>query len=161
VFAPGAEFGSAKRWPAAYFGQLAQMLHQIAPQMQIVLLGSDKDRPVAEEIVKWAPAVTSLAGTTSLAQAMALIARADAVVSNDSGLLHIASAFNRPVVALYGPTDPNYAPPFSDMAKSIFLSLSCAPCRQRECPLQHHKCMRDMVPEQVWEALRPMLSIAR
>jgi heptosyltransferase-2 len=160
VFAPGAEFGSAKRWPAAYFGQLAQTLHQTSAQMQIVLLGSDKDRPVAEEIVQWAPAVISLAGATSLAQAMALIARADAVVSNDSGLLHIASAFNRPVVAMYGPTDPNHAPPFSDMAKSIYLNLSCAPCRQRECPLQHHKCMRDMLPEQVWEALRPMLSIA-
>jgi heptosyltransferase-2 len=157
VFAPGAEFGSAKRWPAAYFGQLAQTLHQAASQTQIVLLGSDKDRPVTEEIVKWAPAVLSLAGVTSLAQAMALIARADAVVSNDSGLLHIASAFNRPVVAMYGPTDPNHAPPFSDIAQSIYLNLSCAPCRQRECPLQHHKCMRDMQPELVWQALQPML----
>jgi heptosyltransferase-2 len=157
VFAPGAEFGSAKRWPAAYFGQLAELVRQASPQAQIVLLGSAKDQPVAAEVVQWAPQVISLAGSTSLAQAMALIARADAVVSNDSGLLHVASAFNRPVVAMYGSTNPDYAPPFSDVAKSIYLNLSCSPCRQRECPLGHHKCMRDMLPEQVWQALRPML----
>lgn len=157
VFAPGAEFGSAKRWPAAYFGQLAVSVRELMEEAQIVLLGSVKDQPVTAEIVKWAPAAISLAGSTSLAEAIALIARADAVVSNDSGLLHIASALNRPVVALYGPTDPGHAPPFSDIATSIYLNLSCAPCRQRECPLKHHKCMRDMLPEQVWQALRPML----
>ena len=157
VFAPGAEFGSAKRWPAAYFGQLAQTVRQSMGQVQIVLLGSAKDQPVTEEIVTWAPEVISLAGATSLAEAIALIAQAGAVVSNDSGLLHIASALNRPVVALYGPTDPGHAPPFSDIATSIYLHLSCAPCRQRECPLLHHKCMRDMLPAQVWQALKPML----
>jgi heptosyltransferase-2 len=161
VFAPGAEFGSAKRWPAAYFGQLAQSIRQQLPNAQIVLLGSPRDEPVAAEVVQWTPSVVSLAGKTSLTQAIALIARADAVVSNDSGLLHIASAFNRPVVALYGPTDPDHAPPFSDMAKSIYLDLPCAPCRQRECPLQHHKCMRDMLPRQVWQALLPMLPAPR
>ncbi|RXZ33369.1 lipopolysaccharide heptosyltransferase II [Oxalobacteraceae bacterium CAVE-383] len=157
VFAPGAEFGSAKRWPAAYFGQLAQSVRQENPDAQIVLLGSAKDLPVTMEVARWAPEVVSLAGSTSLAQAIALIARADAVVSNDSGLLHVASAFNRPVVAMYGSTDPDYAPPFSDMAAAICLHLPCSPCRQRECPLQHHKCMRDMLPDQVWQALRPML----
>jgi heptosyltransferase-2 len=161
VFAPGAEFGSAKRWPAAYFAQLAQSILDTMAQAQIVLLGSAKDQPVALEIVEGTPAVVSLAGKTSLAQAIALIARADAVVSNDSGLLHIASALNRPVVALYGPTDPNHAPPFSDIAASIFLHLDCAPCRQRECPLLHHKCMRDMAPARVWQALQPMLPAAR
>lgn len=159
VFAPGAEFGSAKRWPAAYFGRLAQLALQHGGQhLQIVLLGSARDRPVTTEITGWTPAVVDLAGATTLAQAMALISRADAVVSNDSGLLHVASAFNRPVLALYGPTDPLHAPPFSDVSTSLYLGLECAPCRQRECPLQHHKCMRDMVPEVVWQALLPMLS---
>lgn len=158
VFAPGAEFGSAKRWPAAYFGRLAQLVRQHGGQhMQIVLLGSAKDRPVTTEISGWTPAVVDLAGATSLAQAIALISRADAVVSNDSGLLHVASALNRPVLALYGPTDPLHAPPFSDVSTSLYLGLECAPCRQRECPLLHHKCMRDMVPETVWQALAPML----
>jgi heptosyltransferase-2 len=81
------------------------------------------------------------------------------VVANDSGLLHIASALNRPVIGLYGPTDPDHAPPFSDMARAISLRLDCAPCRQRECPLGHQHCMQQMRPELVWQALAPMLAI--
>ncbi|MES2534466.1 MAG: lipopolysaccharide heptosyltransferase II [Pseudomonadota bacterium] len=157
AFAPGAEFGSAKRWPAAHFAQLATTILQAHPAAQIVLLGSGKDKEVCEEIVAAAPQVKSLAGVTSLDQAIALIARADAVVSNDSGLLHIASSLNRPIVAIYGPTDPDHAPPFSDMAKSLSLRLACAPCRQRECPLGHHDCMQKLGPEMVWEPLMPML----
>ena len=90
--------------------------------------------------------VLNLAGATKLDEAIALIASADAVVANDSGLLHVASALNRPVLAIYGPTDPDHAPPFSDMARSMSLRLECSPCRQRECPLGHHACMRELVP---------------
>jgi heptosyltransferase-2 len=157
VFAPGAEFGSAKRWPPAHFAQLAETILQAHADAQIILLGSGKDNPVCEEIVASAPQVRNLAGATSLDQAIALLAKADAVVSNDSGLLHIASALNRPIIAIYGPTDPDHAPPFSDMAQALFLRLDCAPCRQRECPLGHHKCMRNLTPGMVWESLKPML----
>lgn len=157
VFAPGAEFGSAKRWPTSHFAQLATMILQSHPDAQVVLLGSGKDKEVCAEIVALAPEVRNLAGVTSLDQAIALIAKADAVVSNDSGLLHIASALNRPIVAIYGPTDPDHAPPFSDVAKSLYLHLDCAPCRQRECPLRHHDCMRNITAEMVWQPLRPML----
>jgi heptosyltransferase-2 len=100
----------------------------------------------------------NLAGATSLGEAVALIARAAAVVSNDSGLLHIASALNRPVIAIYGPTDPGHAPPFSDMAASISLRLDCAPCKQRECPLGHQDCMQKIAPSQVWQTLQPMVA---
>ncbi len=103
----------------------------------------------------------NLAGATKLDEAIALIAGAAAVVANDSGLLHIASALNRPVIALYGPTDPDHAPPFSDMARSISLRLPCAPCRQRECPLTHHDCMEKMEAPLVWQALQPMLAATR
>jgi heptosyltransferase-2 len=157
VFAPGAEFGAAKRWPAAHFAELANTVLNRLPDMQIALLGSGKDRPVCDEIVALAPAVHNLAGSTSLDQAIALIAASRAVVSNDSGLLHIASALNRPIVALYGPTDPAHAPPFSDVAQSLWLHLECSPCRQRECPLGHHNCMRQMTPDMVWQPLQPML----
>jgi len=157
VFAPGAEFGSAKRWPTAHFAALANTVLARLPAMQVVLLGSGKDRPVCDEIVALAPAVHNLAGSTSLDQAIALIAASRAVVSNDSGLLHIASALNRAIVALYGPTDPAHAPPFSDVAESLWLHLDCAPCRQRECPLGHHNCMRQMTPDRVWQPLQQML----
>lgn len=161
VFAPGAEFGGAKRWPAAHFGALAQTLVAAHPAMRIALLGSPKDQAAGAEVLDAAGAarasLINLAGATSLDEAIALLARADAVVANDSGLLHIASALNRPVVALYGPTDPDHAPPLADVAASISLRLACAPCRQRECPLGHHDCMQQMTSELVWSALRPML----
>jgi heptosyltransferase-2 len=163
VFAPGAEFGAAKRWPAAHFGQLAKAIFAADPQAQVALLGSPKDRQACEEVLaaSGAAGMFDLAGATRLDEAIALIARADAVVANDSGLLHIASALNRPVVALYGPTDPDHAPPFSDVAKSISLRLECSPCRQRECPLGHHDCMNKMEAEMVWSELRPMLTIEK
>ncbi|MBV8666361.1 MAG: lipopolysaccharide heptosyltransferase II [Burkholderiaceae bacterium] len=157
AFAPGAEFGSAKRWPAPHFAALANTLRETYADAQIVLLGSGKDKDVCDEVVAAAPFVRNLAGVTSLAQALAVIAGADAMVSNDSGLLHVASALNRPVVALYGSTDPDHAPPFSDFSVSLSLRLECAPCKQRECPLGHHRCMQDMNAAMVWQSLQAML----
>jgi heptosyltransferase-2 len=127
----------------------------------VALLGSPKDRAACAEVIAASgqAGMLNLAGATRLDEAIALIARADAVVANDSGLLHIASALNRPVVALYGPTDPDHAPPFSDVAKSISLRLACAPCRQRECPLGHHDCMNRMEADMVWRELRLMLAV--
>ncbi|RJG00116.1 lipopolysaccharide heptosyltransferase II [Noviherbaspirillum saxi] len=157
LFAPGAEFGTAKRWPAAHFAQLAMRIMQDRPQVQIALMGSGKDKEVCDEILAQAPGLFNLAGVTALDEAVALIARADAMVSNDSGLLHIASALNRPIVAIYGPTDPLHAPPFSDVAESLYLTLECAPCKQRECPLGHHRCMREITPEMVWQPVSRMM----
>ncbi|GAA4012922.1 lipopolysaccharide heptosyltransferase II [Actimicrobium antarcticum] len=156
VFAPGAEFGAAKRWPITHFAELARLLEEAVPDVQIVILGSKKDLPIGDAIVTLSPATNNLAGATPLRDAIAIIAQADAVISNDSGLLHIASALNRKIVALYGPTDPNHAPPFSDVSRSLSLGLECAPCRQRECPLGHHRCMKDMSAEMVMGALREM-----
>ncbi|SHG40010.1 lipopolysaccharide heptosyltransferase II [Massilia sp. CF038] len=159
LFAPGAEFGAAKRWPARHFAALAQAIRARDPNAQIGLLGSPKDKPACDDIVAitGADGMFNLAGVTRLDEAVALIAAASSVVANDSGLLHVASALNRPVVALYGPTDPDHAPPFSDMARAMSLRLACSPCRQRECPLGHHNCMEQMEASMVWQALRPML----
>lgn len=158
LFAPGAEFGTAKRWPASHFAALAQAIRLERADVQIALLGSGKDKAVCDAIVALAPGTHNLAGVTGLGEAVALIAKADAVVSNDSGLLHIASALNRPIIAIYGPTDPCHAPPFSDVAKSLYLGLSCAPCKQRECPLGHHRCMTEISTAMVWEPLKVMIS---
>jgi heptosyltransferase-2 len=158
VFAPGAEFGAAKRWPARHFAALAQAVLAQDPAARIVLLGSPKDREACAEItaITGSEGIHNVAGATSLSEAIALIAGAAAVVANDSGLLHIASALNRPLIALYGPTDPDHAPPFSDVARSMSLRLACAPCRQRDCPLGHHDCMEKLEPDTVWHALRQM-----
>ncbi|MFP5393393.1 MAG: lipopolysaccharide heptosyltransferase II [Gammaproteobacteria bacterium] len=163
VFAPGAEFGAAKRWPARHFAELARQVLASDPQAQVALLGSPKDKAAGDEILALAPQqsthrrIVNLAGATSLHEAIALIARASAVVANDSGLLHIASALDRPVIALYGPTDPDHAPPFSTVAHSLSLRLECSPCRQRECPLGHHNCMEQLEAPMVWQPLQAML----
>lgn len=158
LFAPGAEFGSAKRWPVSHFAELAKIVASKRPEVQMALMGSGKDREVCDDIVALTPGLVNLAGVTALDEAVALIGRADVMVSNDSGLLHIASALNRPIVAIYGPTDPNHAPPFSDIAQSLFLGIECSPCRQRECPLGHHRCMRDISADMVWQPVNAMLA---
>jgi len=161
VFAPGAEFGIAKRWPPAHYAALAERVTGLVPGVQIALLGSPNDRETCEQVSaaagRAAGSVFDLSGQTSLDDAIALIAQASAVVSNDSGLLHIASALNRPVVALYGSTDPNYAPPLSDLSRTVSLRLECSPCRKRECPLGHHDCMNKMSVDLVWSELEPIL----
>lgn len=162
AFAPGAEFGIAKRWPPAHYGALAARVTRTLPGVQVALLGSPNDRATCELVQSHAGdaagSVLNLAGLTSLDEAIALVAQASAVVANDSGLLHIASALNRPVVALYGSTDPGYAPPLSEVARTVSLRLECSPCRKRECPLGHHDCMNKMSMERVWQELAPILT---
>lgn len=157
AFAPGAEFGPAKRWPSAHFAGLARMVQAARPEIAILLLGSAKDADVCNEIVAAAPGVRSLAGVTSLTDALAILGSAAALVTNDSGLMHIASALQRPVVALYGPTDPRHTPPLSDIAKVLWLHLDCAPCQQRVCPLGHQDCMHKLTVDLAWEPLRAVL----
>ncbi len=154
VFCPGAEFGPAKRWPAQHFSQLAQLLVTEFPHLQIVALGSKKDKIIAENI---ALPVRNLCGETSLEQAIALIAHANAVVCNDSGLMHIAAALGKPQVSLFGSSDPRHTPPRSSKAVPIWLQLACSPCYARNCPLGHLRCLQDITPNQVLPIVRTML----
>ena len=157
AFAPGAEFGSAKRWPVSHYSALAELVLKQDPQAQIVLLGSAKDNDVCEEIHSIVPATLNLAGKTSLKEAIALIAGLDVLVTNDSGLMHVASAFDLPVIAIYGSTDYKHTPPFSDQSCIVSLDLACAPCQKRECPLGHHNCMNLLGPEKVYGVLEKFL----
>lgn len=157
AFSPGAEFGSAKRWPVSHFSALADRIFQCCPETQIVLLGSSKDNDVCEAIHSNVPRTLNLAGKTSLKEAIALIAGIDILVTNDSGLMHVASAFDLPVIAIYGSTDYKHTPPFSSRSCIVSLDLECAPCQKRECPLGHHNCMNLLGPEMVYGVMEKYL----
>lgn len=152
AFCPGAEYGPAKRWPAAHFAELARRLAEDG--CTIWLFGSPKDHAVAEEIARQAPGCRNLCGATSLGQAVDLLAMADLVVCNDSGLMHVAAALDRPIVAIYGSSSPGFTPPLSDRADILSLNLECSPCFKRECPLGHLDCLNKLSPERILAACR-------
>ncbi len=161
VFAPGAEYGPAKRWPARHFAELAAKL-----ELPVVLLGSGKEAALCDEIAMPVNAAQAgkclnLAGKTSLPQALGLIAASRSTVSNDSGLMHVAAALGVPQVAIFGSSSPLHTPPLSEKASVLWLKadptyqppLDCAPCFARECPLGHTRCLNDIGAERVLTAL--------
>ncbi len=161
VMCPGAEYGPTKRWPTSHFAELAQRLIARNPNNQIILLGSKSDHALAQEIhsqAKQDDHIHNWCGNTSLDEAIALIGLSKAVISNDSGLMHIAAALKTPQVAIFGSSDPAHTPPLSDKAKVIWLNLTCSPCHKRECPLGHLNCLNDILPEQVFATLNTLQS---
>lgn len=162
VFAPGAEYGPAKRWPARHFAELAIKL-----DLPVVLLGSGKEAALCDEIAAPVNAARAgqclnFAGTTSLLQALCLIAASKGTVSNDSGLMHVAAAFGVPQVAIFGSSSPLHTPPLSGKARVLWLKddpaylppLDCAPCFERVCPLGHTRCLNDIDAQRVFDGLQ-------
>ena len=159
VLCPGAEYGPTKRWPTGHFAKLAQLLINESPNNQVILLGSKNDQILAQEITSQAQQANNIhnwCGDTSLDEAIALIGMSKAVVSNDSGLMHIAAALKTPQVAIFGSSDPGHTPPLSDKAKVIWLNMPCSPCHKKECPLGHLLCLKDILPEQVLATLNTL-----
>jgi len=153
---PGAEFGPAKRWPTKHFIELSKTL--INNGYQIWLFGSNKDQEVCTSIrdgvdQQQQANCFNLAGETSLIEAVDLMAACKIVVSNDSGLMHIAAAVNCQVVALYGSTSPGYTPPLSEHVEILHTDISCRPCFKRECPLKHLDCLQKLSPDLVINAI--------
>jgi heptosyltransferase-2 len=153
VFCPGAEFGVAKRWPARHFATLASAVGHV--DNPVWLVGSPKDAIIGEKIEQSCHgAVINLCGRTTLEQAIDVIASARQVVCNDSGLMHVAAALDRPLVAVFGSSSFTYTPPLSAQAKIVSLQLECSPCFQRDCPEGHLQCLNDLKPERVLAAMR-------
>lgn len=157
---PGAEFGDAKQWPAEHYAEVARVYCERG--WRVALMGSAKDQAVCQQIIDQLPPelqahCDNLAGRTSLAQAIDLMSLARAVVSNDSGLMHIAAALHRPVVAVYGSTSPDFTPPLSDRVQLLHTDISCRPCFKRQCPYGHKRCLTDLQPQQVLQALHQLL----
>ncbi len=149
---PGAEYGPAKRWPETHYAAVAKA--KLDQGWQVWLFGSAGDRAVGEMIATLAgDGCRNLAGETALDEVVDLLACASAVVSNDSGLMHVAAAVDVPVVAVYGSTDPGYTPPLSERARVVRLGLKCSPCFKRECPLGHLDCLVKLEPARVLDIL--------
>ena len=160
---PGAEFGTSKQWPARHFSTLCNLL--IAAGWQVWIFGSGNDKEFAAAILSGVDDgklahCRNLAGSTTLAQAIDLMSAVSAVVSNDSGLMHIAAALNLPLAAIFGSTSPDFTPPLSERAKLLSTEIDCRPCFKRECPYGHLRCLTELAPERVVAALHELANSA-
>ena len=145
---PGAEFGPSKCWPAKHYAAVANQ--KISDGFSVWILGSPNDCAIAKDIqLRTQNRCENLVGKTNLSEAVDLLSLVNSVVTNDSGLMHIAAALDRSVIAIYGSTSPDFTPPLSEKAKIVTLNLSCQPCFKRQCPLKHHHCMEQLLPEKV------------
>ena len=154
---PGAEYGAAKRWPAEYYAEVAN--EALQKGWQVWLFGSDKDVAVTTKINQLTQnKCLDLGGKTKLCEAIDLMALCDTIISNDSGLMHIAAALDNEInedkklIAIFGSSDPAHTPPMSPNAVIAYLALDCSPCFKRECPLTgdaHLRCLNDIKPKQI------------
>jgi heptosyltransferase II len=145
---PGAEYGEAKRWPAEYYAEVAN--HALKNNWQVLLFGSEKDQPVANQInLLTQNKCIDLSGKTKLGEAIDLMSLCDTVISNDSGLMHVAAALNKKLIAIFGSSDPFHTPPMNANAVIEYLGLVCSPCFKRECPLGHLNCLKQITPTKV------------
>lgn len=157
---PGAEYGPAKQWPAAKFAALARLAHEAGYVVR--LFGGPKDKAISAEIAQLAGVpVEDISGRTSLIEAAALLAACDAVVSNDSGLMHVAGALDRPLVVIYGSSSEKMTPPTAPNAEIVSIELVCRPCFKRECPLGTLACLEGIDAQRVFGAVERVLAVAR
>lgn len=157
---PGATYGSSKRWYPDRFAAVADALAE-EWDASIVLMGSLPEAPLADEIeaaMRHRP--VNLAGRTTVRELMALLSECFLLVTNDSGPMHIAAAFDIPIAAIFGPTDWNKTSPWTERARVVRVDVDCSPCRLRECD-RGHECMLGITPEMVVDAARGLVAEAR
>ena len=153
---PGAEFGKSKQWPAAYFAEVATRV--LRKGWGVWIFGSSNDRSVADLILgnigeEFRDSYIDLVGKTDLSEAIDLLSLVSVVLSNDSGLMHVAAALGKNVIGLYGSTSPDFTPPLSNSKKLISTDIECRPCFERECRFGHLRCLTEIKPERVLDAI--------
>ncbi|MDM8561471.1 lipopolysaccharide heptosyltransferase II [Candidatus Parabeggiatoa sp. HSG14] len=150
---PGAEYGPAKCWPVEYYATVAK--RKISEGWKVWIFGSEQDVSLGEKIQSAAGEdCTNLCGKTSLPEAIDLLSLARTIITNDSGLMHVAAALDKPLIAIYGSSSPGMTPPLSNQAHIMSLGLKCSPCYQRTCPKKHLNCLKKITPERVLETLK-------
>ena len=149
---PGAEYGEAKRWPAEYYAEVAR--NALEKGWQVWLFGSNKDIPVTAQINQLTQSqCLDLGGKTNLGEAIDLMSLCNTVISNDSGLMHVAAALDKKLIAIFGSSDPYHTPPMHPDAVIEYLALECSPCFKRECPLGHLNCLMQITPDRIYKKI--------
>ncbi len=155
VFAPGAAYGPAKKWPEDYYRSLAKALKKEG--FKILILGSEKEKETGEIIKSGRKEIYNLCGQTSLPTAMAILYLSKGLVSNDSGLMHLGAVLKIPQVAIFGSTSPEKTAPLNPRARVLKSELPCSPCFKRTCKDGHYQCLKEILPEQVKKELLCLL----
>jgi heptosyltransferase-2 len=157
VLSPGAEYGAAKMWPAGRYADLASRLAK-RTRADIVIVGSEKEQEVANEIVSKAGApARSLAGRCSIDELLCVLRGASLIVGNDSGPVHICAAMGIPTLAIFGSTSPSWTSPRGRSVEIMRAALDCSPCFERECPQGEPRCMLDIDVGDVLESACRMI----
>lgn len=159
VIAPGAKYGPAKRWPPSFYRQVINFL--LAKSWSVCLVGTQEDQPAISKIYSKHPKLFNLCGQTSLAQLMALLHNSDLLISNDSGLMHLMAALGKPQICLFGSSSPQWTAPLNKNAVILQHPVPCAPCFQKTCRFGHYNCLKQILPEQVMQAIEDLLNQPR
>lgn len=156
----GATYGSAKRW---YPERFAQVASSFSDKYEILIFGGPNEVEMAEDIEKNLISLgiknyKNIAGKTSIQELCSNIAGCELFITNDSGPMHVAAAYNVPTVAIFGPTKYKETSQWMN-ERSIIVrkEMECSPCMKRECPLKHHDCMKNIHADEVIKALRTLL----
>ncbi len=157
VLAPGASRWSTKKWPIEYFVRLSRMLIE---KYHVCVMGGDQEFALGQAIsIEHPQDITNLCGKSSMSEAVDVIAAAKCVVSNDSGLMHVAAAVRTPIVGIYGSTSPEAYPPLSDSKEICWKNTLCSPCYMNQCPYGHHACMKEITPREIFEKLSNIIKL--
>ena len=159
VFTPGAIYGPSKQWPVENFRELGEKIY-IAFGYKILLLGTYEDVESSEKISQDHNWIYNYCGKTTLGQLLAILTKAQLLVGNDSGSMHLMAALKRPQIAVFGSTSPTWTGPINSNATVICRNLSCSPCFSRTCRFGHYECLTQIYPEDVFAEVQKHFSQA-